>query len=92
MSDKFDNYFASIYLAMIGDKIGFGNGEREKNYMSKMIEGENNQHFNSIVEGLTNMLLFRFIAEGGITGLNMENLLISDDTEMHFRNIEWSNF
>jgi ADP-ribosylarginine hydrolase len=84
MSDKFDNYFASIYLAMIGDKIGFGNGDRERNYMSKMIEGESNQNFNSIVEGLTNMLLFRFIAEGGITGLNMENLLISDDTEMHF--------
>jgi ADP-ribosylarginine hydrolase len=84
MSDKFDNYFASIYLAMIGDKIGFGNGDRERNYMSKMIESDSNQNFNSIIEGITNMLLFRFIAEGGITGLNMENLLISDDTEMHF--------
>ena len=84
MSDKFDNYFASIYLAMIGDKIGFGNGDRERNYMSKMIEGESNQNLDRTVEGINNMLLFRFIAEGGITGLNMENLLNSDDTEMHF--------
>lgn len=33
MSDNFkmkDKYFASIYLAIIGDMIGFDKGDREK--------------------------------------------------------------
>ena len=41
MSNKLDRYFASIYLAMIGDKIGFGNGDREQNYMKGHINIDN---------------------------------------------------
>jgi hypothetical protein len=44
MSDKTDNYFASVYLAALGDKIGFGNGYRERNY-STVLTVENNPNF-----------------------------------------------
>lgn len=82
MNYKIDNFIASIYLAIIGDKIGFGNGEREKNY-SNVITVDNNQNFNIIGEGLSTLMVFRFIAEGGINGLDLHNLMASDDTIMH---------
>jgi ADP-ribosylglycohydrolase len=88
MNNKFDKYFASIYLASIGDKIGFGNGKREKNYINEMITVENNPTYEALGEGLSTLMIFRFIAEGGIYGLDIENLLISDDTEMHLDTIQ----
>jgi ADP-ribosylarginine hydrolase len=87
MNNKYNNFLASIYLAILGDKIGFGNGDREKNY-SNIITVENNPNFNIIGEGLSTLMIFRFISEGGIMGLDLENLMISDDTVMHLDTIK----
>ena len=83
MSNKLDKYFASIYLAIVGDKIGFGDGHREKNYLDEMISVDTNSNWQSIGEGLSTILIFKFISEGGITGIDIDSLLISDDTVMH---------
>lgn len=76
-------YIASIYLAMIGDKIGFGNGHREKNYLDEPIVVDGNPGYESFAEGISNIMIFRFISEGSLTGLNFNDLKVSDDTEMH---------
>jgi ADP-ribosylglycohydrolase len=86
MSNKLDRYFASIYLAMIGDKIGFGNGDRETNYMKGHINIDND-NWRGISESLSNFIIFKFIAEGGINGINLNKLRISDDTIMHLDTI-----
>jgi ADP-ribosylglycohydrolase len=83
MSDKFNKYFASIYLAMIGDKIGFGNGDRERNYLNTKIVTENNPNYVALAEGISTLLIFKFIAEGGVSGLDLDKLMYSDDTVMH---------
>ena len=98
MSDKItkiNKYFASIYLAMIGDKIGFGDGEREMNYMKEMISMDQ-YNVKNIITGLTNLILFKFISEGGVTAIDINALSVSDDTIMHFGTIiglltEYSN-
>jgi len=87
MSNKIENYFASIYLAAIGDKIGFGNGDRERNYTNVLMV-ENNPNFEKIGEGLSTLMIFKFIAEGAIIGLDIDNLKLSDDTEMHIGTIK----
>ena len=83
MSNKLEHFFASIYLAVVGDKIGFGNGHREKNYNWTIAIDKDDTDYKSIVEGLTTKMIFIFIEEGGIIGLDMELLIPSDDTFMH---------
>jgi ADP-ribosylarginine hydrolase len=83
-----DKYFASLYLAMLGDKIGFGNGDREQNYgLSTLVPSM--PQFDTYVQSLTNHMIFLFISEGGITNLGSEinDLKISDDTIMHIGTI-----
>jgi ADP-ribosylarginine hydrolase len=87
LSDKFDKYFASIYLAEIGDKIGFGNGQREQNY-GNLITVDNNPYYTAIGEGISTLMIFRFIVEGGIIGIDLETLKSSDDTCMHIATIK----
>jgi ADP-ribosylarginine hydrolase len=82
-----DRYFASVYLAMIGDKIGFGNGDRERNYRSEMITTDSMSDYNALVEGLSIIMIFRFIAEGGVHGIDLNRLIVSDDSEMHIATI-----
>ncbi len=82
MSNKITKYIASIYLASIGDRIGFGNGQLEKNYSTGVIMTDKSDWENS-VEALSCYLYFRFISEGGVLGINMSSLRISDDTLMH---------
>jgi ADP-ribosylarginine hydrolase len=84
---KLDRYFASIYLAMIGDKIGFGNGTREKNYMEDYIN-KSSKDWEQIAESLSSYIIFRFISDGGISGINLEELRYSDDTIMHLDTIK----
>jgi ADP-ribosylarginine hydrolase len=83
---KSDRYFASIYLAMVGDKIGFGNGSREKNYMEGTIN-KSSKDWEQIGESLSSIIIFRFISEGGVSGVNLEELHYSDDTIMHLDTI-----
>jgi ADP-ribosylarginine hydrolase len=87
MSDNLKKYFASIYLAMVGDKIGFGNGNREKNYLDKMISMDDSDA-KIMIKGLSHHMIFRFISEGGISGIILDNLNISDDTIMHLSTIK----
>jgi len=91
MSDKIEKYQASIYLAGIGDKIGFGNGKREKNYLDEIITTDN-PNWKLIGEGVSSILIFRFISEGAITGLDINALEFSDDTIMHLDTIKGLNY
>jgi ADP-ribosylarginine hydrolase len=84
---KLDRYFASIYLAMIGDKIGFGNGFREKNYMEDTIN-KSSKDWEQIAESLSSIMIFKFISEGGISGIKLDSLRFSDDTIMHLDTIK----
>ena len=86
VEDKTNKYFASLYLAMVGDKIGFGNGSREKNYMDEMISMDR-VGVNTIIIGMSNIIIFRFISEGGIIAIDLNNLSVSDDTIMHLGTI-----
>ncbi len=92
MVSIYDRYFASIYLAIIGDKIGFGNGDRERNYRSDMITTDSKPDYNAIVEGLSIIMIFRFISEGGVHGLDLNRLIVSDDSEMHIATINGFTF
>ena len=80
-----DKYFASIYLASIGDKIGFENGEREKNYTDTVIviEDEYDNKYKNIIENLSIYMYLNFITKGCISSINLNMLMISDDTIMH---------
>ena len=85
MSNKLDRYFASIYLAMIGDKIGFGNGNRELNKNRRFDTSTNN--WQDIGQAISQIMIFEFIAEGAISGINLNDLRESDDTIMHLDTI-----
>lgn len=91
MTDKIEKYQASIYLAGIGDKIGFGNGKREKNFLDEIITTDN-PNWKLIGEGVSSILIFRFISEGAITGLDLTSLMFSDDTLMHLDTIKGLNY
>jgi len=91
MTDKIEKYQASIYLAGIGDKIGFGNGKREKNFLDEIITTDN-PNWKLIGEGVSSILIFRFISEGAITGLDLTSLIFSDDTVMHLDTIKGLNY
>jgi len=78
-------FFESIYLAMIGDKIGFGNGIVEKNNDVIIFIKEN---YEKICEALSNLCVFNFISLGGIQGIKINELNISDDTLFHLATIK----
>ena len=77
-------YFSSIFLAIIGDKIGFDNGNREKNYDNIILLDENSE---KMCEVVSTWLILQFISTGGIQGLDLNKLLYSDDTIMHLDTI-----
>jgi ADP-ribosylarginine hydrolase len=78
---KINRYFASIYLSMVGDKIGFNNGKREKNYDTIILT--DNPDAKIMSQGICNLLIFKFISEGGVSGIILDTLSISDDTIMN---------
>ena len=86
MNNKLDRYFASIYLAIVGDKIGFGNGNREQNNLISHID-TSNKNWQELVNGISARMVFEFIAEGGISGIILDDLRYSDDTVMHLDTI-----
>ena len=89
ITDKIANntkYIASIILAMIGDKIGFGNRHREMNYSRETISMDQND-VKKVITGMSNLMIYKFISDGGITGIDINMLSISDDTIMHLGTI-----
>ncbi len=67
-----------IYLHIIGDVIGFGNGKTEFNNVGSKINSET-----------TNLIIYDLIMRGGISGINdLSSLTFSDDTEMHIATID----
>lgn len=65
-----DKYIATFLLHALGDTIGFKNGDWE-------FFPQNNTY------GATLNKLYEFIDLGGISGINLENWLVSDDTILH---------
>ena len=82
MTNKLDRYIASIFLASIGDRIGFENGIREQNIIGEHIM-TNKPDWKEVSESLCNLIIYTFIAKGGIMGIDIEGLRYSDDTVMH---------
>ena len=72
MSDKNNRYIATFILHALGDTIGFKNGEWEFNYDNKHADYRT-----------TLVIVFDFIALGGITNISLKDWLISDDTLFH---------
>lgn len=64
-----NNIQASLLLHALGDTMGFGNG---------MIEFNHNRQ--SITSTYTLELLYEFIENGGITGIDLSEWKVSDDT------------
>ena len=60
MTNKNDKYFASLFLAIIGDKIGFGNRLRETNYTGEMISIDRPDLKAQII-GLSNMMIYKLL-------------------------------
>jgi ADP-ribosylarginine hydrolase len=86
MTEKIDKYFASIYLAAMGDKIGFDNGNREQNYMKSPIYTYD-KDWEKIGHHVSFKMIFEFISNGGISAININELRESDDTIMHLDTI-----
>ena len=69
MSEK---YTATFLLHALGDTIGFKNGEWEFNYYNRYAD------YRTTLD-----IVFDFISLGGITGIDLKNWRISDDTLFH---------
>ncbi len=85
-----NKYFACLYLAMIGDKIGFNNGERETNWHLNKLPNDNK--LKNSINGLTKRIIYEFIGNGGVSGIDTTKLIASDDTLMHLITIDAFNF
>ena len=67
-----ENYKAIMLLHALGDTIGFKNGEWEFNYYNKYAD------YRTTLD-----IVFDFISLGGITGIDLKDWRISDDTLFH---------
>ncbi len=77
MTDK-DKLYYSMFYAIIGDIIGFGNGFTEFNFNENMIVKSSFDAKKSSY--LTLRHIYDFISFGGYTGFNIKNLIASDDS------------
>jgi ADP-ribosylglycohydrolase len=78
---------ACLFLSIIGDKIGFENGNREF-YLLDQIPKYNSSQFKTKVIELSLFMLLEFIKNGGISGINTNDLIYSDDSIMLIANTE----
>ena len=67
-----ENYKAIMLLHALGDTIGFKNGEWEFNFFSHDLS------YKTTLE-----IVFQFISLGGITGIDLKDWNVSDDTLIH---------
>lgn len=84
---KFENIHACILLSIIGDKIGFENGNREFYALDK-IPNKNSSLFKSKINDLSTFMILEFIKNGGITSIDTRKLSYSDDSILLIANIE----
>lgn len=70
-------YYSMLY-AIIGDIIGFGNGQIEFNYGANMQVFSNNDALK--LSNFTTKHIFDFINEGGYSAYKINNLIASDDS------------
>ena len=87
IDNMFEYYLACIILGIIGDKIGFGNGDTEF-YADNYITNKLNSNITNDVITLSFFMIYSFIAEGGITGFNFQNKNYSDDTILLLANLK----
>jgi ADP-ribosylarginine hydrolase len=67
-----EKYKAIMLLHALGDTIGFKNAEWEFNYFKK------NADYRTTLE-----IVFEFISLGGISGIDLKDWIVSDDTIIH---------
>lgn len=78
---------ACLLLGIIGDKIGFENGNREF-YLLDQIPKYDSSIFKSKINELSLFMLLEFIKNGGISGIDTNKLIYSDDSIMLLANTE----
>ena len=78
---------ACLLLSIIGDKIGFGNGDREF-YLLDQIPKYNSSSFKIKINELSLFMLLEFIKNGGVSGIDTNKLSYSDDSIMLIANTE----
>ena len=79
-----------IYISENLDKIGFNNGERETNWHLNKLPNDNK--LKNSINGLTKRIIYEFIGNGGVSGIDTTKLIASDDTLMHLITIDAFNF
>lgn len=84
---KNTDYLACIILGIIGDKIGFKNGEREF-FLLDQIPKYNSPTFNNKISELSIYMILDFLASGGITSIDTNELIYSDDSIMMLCNLK----
>lgn len=77
MADK-ENILYCLHCAIIGDIIGFGNGEVEFNYNSS--SKIDNRYDIDKISAYSVRHVVDFISKGGYTGIDLSKLIASDDT------------
>ena len=82
-----ERYQAAIVLGIAGDKIGFGNGETEF-FTGDVMKVDDYPDLKTMGEQITMTMVFVFIANGGIQGLDLSKLNFSDDSVMMLDNIK----
>ena len=82
-----DKIHACLLLGIIGDKIGFENGNREF-YLLDQIPKYDSSIFKIKINELSLFMLLEFIKNGGISGIDTNKLIYSDDSIMLLANTE----
>ena len=81
-----ERYEACVVLGVVGDKIGFGNGDMEF-FGSQILKDTPPERLRRVAEHLSTTIWLRTITHGGISGMNMSTLNTSDDTAMFEANL-----
>lgn len=81
-----ERYQACIALGIVGDKIGFGNGETEF-FTGGVMRVDDYPDLKAMGEQITMTMIFTFIAAGGIQGIDLSKLNYSDDSVMMLDNL-----
>lgn len=83
----FENYFACIYLGIIGDYIGFGNGDIEFYNQNNIFSNDRNQFINNL-QHISSFLIFNFLLNDSTSQYNFKSYTYSDDTIMLLANLK----